>query len=468
MPAERAAGDPLFYELVQRQVALLSTKGWYHSIELPDGQVIQGMIGVEALKQRLAAFPIPADLTGKRVLDVGAWTGWCSFEMERRGAQVMAVDCVEFEEFREAHRMIGSQVDYRILDVEELTPESVGLFDYVLFFGVLYHLRNPLLGLEKICAITKDTAFVESFVTDDGSAPGTTACTMEFYETNELGGQIDNWFGPSVQCAAALCRSAGFARADLEYVSERRAGLTCRRRWEAPPPDPTEPAPLLYSAVNNRTNDVRFHSGKDEYICVYFRGEVPGLTRDRLRVEIDEYGAPVLVLVNLRAQEWQANLRVPPGLSVGAHKVRLRTANSGYSNTFQIVMQPPSAWGAGFIARGVSAPQAEPQAITAPAPEIYAVTNGMTDSDIFHGHRNEYVCCRFRSAEPSLDRDSVILRIDDAEQPVMFLTDLGGGCWQANARLPAGLGVGHHFVRISTLRSDFGAPGEISFRPSGS
>ncbi|HTT62910.1 MAG TPA: hypothetical protein VMG35_13745, partial [Bryobacteraceae bacterium] len=105
MPAEGAAGNPTFRELVQQQVALLSTKGWYHSIELPDGSVVQGMIGIDALKARLAAFPIPADLTGKRVLDVGAWTGWCSFEMERRGAQVVAVDCIEFEEFREAHRM---------------------------------------------------------------------------------------------------------------------------------------------------------------------------------------------------------------------------------------------------------------------------------------------------------------------------------------------------------------------------
>ena len=464
MPVERAAGNPTFYELVQRQVALLSTKGWYHSIELPDGNVIQGMIGVDALKQRLAAFPIPADLTGKRVLDVGAWTGWCSFEMERRGAQVVAVDCVEFEEFREAHRMLGSHVDYRILDVEELTPESVGLFDYVLFFGVLYHLRNPLLGLEKICAITRDTAFVESFVTDDGSAP----CAMEFYETDELGGQIDNWFGPSVQCAAALCRSAGFARVNLEYVSDRRAGLTCRRRWEPAPSYPAEPTPLLYSAVNNRTHDIQFHPGKDEYACVYFRSEVPDLTRDRLRIDIDDYGAPVLVLANLRTQEWQANLRVPPDLAVGPHQVRMRTAGSSYSNTFQILMQHQSTWGAGFIPRGASAPQAVPPEITQLPPVIYEVTNGMTESDVFHGHRNEYVCCRFRTAETALDRDSVILRIDDAEQPVLFLTDLGGGCWQANSRLPAGLEQGPHSVRIRTVRSPFGTPGNILFQPPGS
>lgn len=456
MPSGRAAGDPTFYELVQQQVALLSAKGWYHSIELPDGQVIQGMIGVDALKGRLAAFPLPADLAGKRVLDVGAWTGWCSFEMERRGAKVVAVDCVEFEEFREAHRMLGSQVDYRILDVEELTQESVGLFDYVLFFGVLYHLRNPLLGLEKICAITKDTAFVESFVIDDGSAPP----TMEFYETNELGGQIDNWFGPSVQCAAALCRAAGFARVKLEYVSERRAGMTCHRRWEPAPLHPTEPAPLLYSAVNNRTHDIQFHPGKDEYICVYFRSDVPGLKRDRLRIEIDGLGAPVLVLANLRPQEWQANLRVPPGLATGAHQVRLRTADSSPSNTFTIAVETAGARRDQQIRRAT-----DPGTASEPAPQIYEVSNGMTSGNVFHGHRNEYVCCRFRSAEPVLERDGVILQIDDAEQPVLFLTDLGGGCWQANSRLPAGLKAGAHSVRVRSSHSAFSDSADILLQP---
>ncbi len=460
MPIDRAADNPTFSDLVQQQVALLSTKGWYHSIELPDGQVIQGMIGIDALKARLAAFPIPADLTGRRVLDVGAWTGWCSFEMERRGAEVVAVDCIEFEEFREAHRMIGSRVDYRILDVDELTPATVGLFDYVLFFGVLYHLRNPLLGLEKICAIAKDTAYVETFVIDDGIDDGTAPCTMEFYETNELGGQIDNWFGPSVQCAAALCRASGFARVDLEYVTERRAGFTCRRRWEPPPPYPAEPAPLLYSAVNNRTNDVQFHLGKDEYICLYFRTEAPDLTRDRLRVEIDGYGAAVLVLVNLRGAEWQANLRVPPGLTAGPHQVRLRTASSPYSNPFEIAMCD-----AGFTPRGAAAPLSVPGALNEPPPVIYEMRNGMTESDIFHGHRNEYVCCRFRTAVSGLDRVSIILEIDEAEQPLLFLTDLGDGCWQANSRLPAGLQPGSHRVRVRTLGSAFSAPGEIFFRP---
>jgi len=194
---------------------------------------------------------------------------------------------------------------------------------------------------------------------------------------------------------------------------------------------------------------------------VYFRSDVPDLTRDRLRVEVDAYGAPVLVLVNLRAQEWQANLRVPAGLAAGPHQVRLRTSDSDYSKAFQI-------WRAGLIPRGASAPQKEPRAITEPAPEIYEVSNGMTDSNVFHGHRNEYICCRFRTPEQALDRESVLLQIDDAAQPVLFLTDLGAGCWQANSRPPADQKPGSRSVRIRTLQSAFSDPAQIFFQPSSS
>ena len=55
--------------------------------------------------------------------------------------------------------------------MEEITPERFGFFDYVLFFGVLYHLRHPLLGLENVCAVTRGVAFIESYVIDDAPAP---------------------------------------------------------------------------------------------------------------------------------------------------------------------------------------------------------------------------------------------------------------------------------------------------------
>jgi 2-polyprenyl-3-methyl-5-hydroxy-6-metoxy-1,4-benzoquinol methylase len=67
-------------------------KGWWHSFELPDGTFIEGVCDLPGLKDRIGQFPIPDDLRGKRVLDIGTWDGWFAFEMERRGADVLAID----------------------------------------------------------------------------------------------------------------------------------------------------------------------------------------------------------------------------------------------------------------------------------------------------------------------------------------------------------------------------------------
>ena len=98
----------------------LAESGWYHSFELPDGTRFEGHNTLEILNRRYARFPLPADLHGKRVLDVGAWDGWFSFEAERHGAEVTAIDCVELPNFLHIHRALQSKVDYRILDFYEL------------------------------------------------------------------------------------------------------------------------------------------------------------------------------------------------------------------------------------------------------------------------------------------------------------------------------------------------------------
>ena len=69
----------------------LAEKGWYHSFELPDGTLIDGMNPLPRLRERFARFPIPDDLRGKRVLDIGAWDGWFSFEARLRGAAPQAL-----------------------------------------------------------------------------------------------------------------------------------------------------------------------------------------------------------------------------------------------------------------------------------------------------------------------------------------------------------------------------------------
>jgi 2-polyprenyl-3-methyl-5-hydroxy-6-metoxy-1,4-benzoquinol methylase len=101
----------------------LDSSGWWHSFELPDGRVIKGSSDLAGLKNRISQFPIPDDLHGKRVLDVGAWDGWFSFEMERRGAEVLAIDVRDNPNFRQIHEILSSRVDYGQMDVYDLHPD---------------------------------------------------------------------------------------------------------------------------------------------------------------------------------------------------------------------------------------------------------------------------------------------------------------------------------------------------------
>jgi tRNA (mo5U34)-methyltransferase len=131
----------------RKKLEELARLGWYHSMELPDGRVIPGFQTLDSLRTRMAQFPVPADLRGKRALDIGAWDGWFTFELERRGARVTAVDSTAFERFRVARDLMGSKAEYRIEDVCRLSPAQIGTFDIVMFLGVLYHLKHPLLAL---------------------------------------------------------------------------------------------------------------------------------------------------------------------------------------------------------------------------------------------------------------------------------------------------------------------------------
>src|SRR5579863_6637642 len=107
-----AAGDRGFEERVQKLADRVHHRFRYHSIELPDGSVLPGLQPIEHMRWRLDLFGLPDDLRGKRVLDVGAWDGWFSFECERRGAEVVAVDCIALDTFHEAKELLGSRVEY--------------------------------------------------------------------------------------------------------------------------------------------------------------------------------------------------------------------------------------------------------------------------------------------------------------------------------------------------------------------
>ena len=331
---------PPGFEYVQNWDAERHAKGFWHSFELPDGSLVPGVNSLESLRKRLAQFPIPSDLKGKRALDIGCWDGWFSFELERRGAKVMAIDCWDNPRFRQMHAAYGSKVDYRLLDMYELTPDRIGRFDIVLFMGVLYHLKHPLLALERVCALTTDMAAVDSFILREGQHPPEQLLRpiLEFYETDEMGGMTDNWFGPSLPALMGMCRVAGFARVELCSVLDFGAQVACYRRWEQTQA-PGEP-PHLENVLHAENFGINFRSDRDDYIAIWFDSPL-ALTYDTVQPEVSGFGARPLSVTELREHFWQVNFKLPPLPRPGWHEVRLRLAGGPPSNAHPIALDLP-------------------------------------------------------------------------------------------------------------------------------
>ena len=145
---------------------------WYHTIELAPGVVTPGFIDLRKTAERV----LPDDMTGVRALDVGTFDGFWAFEMERRGAEVVAIDLerielaefpplrrIKLEErreeegfelgvgFRLASEAIESRVSRVVCNVYDLTPEVIGgPVDLALNGATLTHLRDPVRALERI------------------------------------------------------------------------------------------------------------------------------------------------------------------------------------------------------------------------------------------------------------------------------------------------------------------------------
>jgi tRNA (mo5U34)-methyltransferase len=323
----------------------LARKGWIHSFLLPDGTSYDGYTTLEELQRRVSAMPIAQDLLGQRVLDIGAWDGWYSFEMERRGADVVAMDCVAVPNFRKIHAALGSRVDYRVADIQEVTPEEFGRFNVVLFLNVLYHLKHPLLALERVCALSTELVVLSSFTTDEGGHSVEELLEeiprLDFYETDELGGQFDNWFGPNLACLMALCRTAGFPRVEVLGTTGHSATMACYRKWLPPPPRASAPVRLL-NAINARSAGINFRSaGPEEYIACWFESDSPEIVREEVKPEVGGYGVPCLHLSMQSEKVWQCNFRLPPGIAPGWQEVTLRVGESSRSESRAIAVDMP-------------------------------------------------------------------------------------------------------------------------------
>ncbi|HET6812339.1 MAG TPA: class I SAM-dependent methyltransferase [Acidimicrobiales bacterium] len=163
---------------LRRQV---SAREWYHTIELAPGVRTPGWFDTAAVAARL---PWPS-LAGLRCLDVGTFDGFWAFEMERRGAsEVVAVDVPDpaawdwpagsndpgteilarrkghGEGFLIARDALGSKVERRDLSVYELSPDTVGRFDFVYLGSLLVHLRDPVGALGAVRSVCTGTVMV--------------------------------------------------------------------------------------------------------------------------------------------------------------------------------------------------------------------------------------------------------------------------------------------------------------------
>ena len=210
---------------------------WWHEIEVASGIVTPGDDSNRMKLPILDELGLPRNMRGVRALDIGCSDGFFSFEMENRGADVVAIDFVpdHYVGFATAKRILGSSVEYRMQNVYNLSPATFGEFDLVLFMGVLYHLRNPLGSLDAIRSVTKEggqlflgTMMIDEYLQlPDGSVTTlsevnpllATVPLWQAFPRDTLNGDFTNCFAPNRAALVAALEEAQFRVEQVSTVS---------------------------------------------------------------------------------------------------------------------------------------------------------------------------------------------------------------------------------------------------------
>ena len=145
---------------------------WFHHYdERTFGFSTKGKKGIPNREEADKWLFHPELFMGKSVLDVGAWDGYFSFFAEKLGAKrVLATDHFCWSGpgwgnkngFDLAHRILDSKVESQDIDVLDISPATVGKFDVVMFLGVLYHLPDPIRGLQLMADVTNELLIIET------------------------------------------------------------------------------------------------------------------------------------------------------------------------------------------------------------------------------------------------------------------------------------------------------------------
>lgn len=229
---------------------------FYMKVPLGDGTFTNGSIDYTRHAAMLGVDQI--DLSGLRVLDIAANDGYWSFWAEQRGAaEVLAIDVDGFDRydwghggapdhvrdrmarnpfaqwseagagFRALQAHFGSAVERRDLSVYELRPDDHGEFDLIFNYGLLYHLRHPLLSLDTTRQVCRGAMVLETHVVNSMSTT-----PMALFYGDDVFRAWTNWTGPTEAAVACWLRSAGFPtiktrRPDQSRPNGRQVFVAC-------------------------------------------------------------------------------------------------------------------------------------------------------------------------------------------------------------------------------------------------
>lgn len=248
---------------------------WWHEIELAPGIITPGDDSNREKLPILEKLGLAKSMKGTRALDIGCSDGYFSFELEKRGAEVTAIDFVpeDYTGFSVAKKILGSSTKYKMDNAYNLNPTDYGYFDIVFFLGVLYHLRKPQAALDAVRSVMKPGGqlFVATFLIDehvllpDGSVttlddlnPVLTEIPLwQAYKGGVLNGDFTNSFAPNM-CALRVA----LEEAQFRIISEEKLPGAGFARAEAT----DEPMAAKYRVLDGRLEETPFDPSVPYYL----------------------------------------------------------------------------------------------------------------------------------------------------------------------------------------------------------
>lgn len=225
----------------------MDNRRWFHKIEVAPGCFTPGT--TPGFTEFLD-YPQTQDLTGKRVLDIGAWDGVYTVMAERRGASVTAYDIQDPDHsgFNIVRELTNSKAQHIVGSVYDLDPQRHGMYDVVMYFGVFYHLFDPVRAFCNINRVLQDGGIMlfEGAILDHAYAVDATwqplqdkmeaytSLPLTYYTTKQYWNDWSTWFVPNLLCLQEWIVSAGFEVCSMRTFENTSRGFGLARKVRPP------------------------------------------------------------------------------------------------------------------------------------------------------------------------------------------------------------------------------------------